>query len=86
MKSGHALIFAVDVAGTQEEAAEAYDIAAIKFRGLNAVTNFDMSCYDVQSIMSSNLPIGGVTNKSKTSESSSSSYDNKKIQAKHKWC
>ncbi|KAL4297532.1 hypothetical protein GQ457_12G025500 [Hibiscus cannabinus] len=35
---------------TQEEAAEAYDIAAIKFRGLNAVTNFDMCRYDVKSI------------------------------------
>nr|XP_004295184.2 PREDICTED: AP2-like ethylene-responsive transcription factor PLT2 isoform X4 [Fragaria vesca subsp. vesca] len=45
---------------TEEEAAEAYDIAAIKFRGLNAVTNFDMSRYDVKSILESNtLPIGG---------------------------
>jgi AP2-like factor, ANT lineage len=45
--------------GTQEEAAEAYDIAAIKFRGLNAVTNFDMSRYDVESILNSDLPVGG---------------------------
>ncbi|KAL9249352.1 AP2-like ethylene-responsive transcription factor AIL5-like protein, partial [Drosera capensis] len=44
---------------TQEEAAEAYDIAAIKFRGLNAVTNFDISRYDVQSIANHNLPVGG---------------------------
>ncbi|XP_026460815.1 AP2-like ethylene-responsive transcription factor AIL5 isoform X1 [Papaver somniferum] len=49
---------------TQEEAAEAYDIAAIKFRGLNAVTNFDMSRYDVKSIANSNLPIGGITGSS----------------------
>ncbi|XP_044463441.1 AP2-like ethylene-responsive transcription factor AIL5 [Mangifera indica] len=57
---------------TQEEAAEAYDIAAIKFRGLNAVTNFDMSRYDVKSIASSNLPIGGVNGKSKNSSESAS--------------
>ncbi|KAG6551470.1 hypothetical protein Mapa_006893 [Marchantia paleacea] len=35
---------------TQEEAAEAYDIAAIKFRGINAVTNFDISRYDTKKI------------------------------------
>ncbi|XP_026383004.1 AP2-like ethylene-responsive transcription factor AIL1 isoform X2 [Papaver somniferum] len=54
---------------TQEEAAEAYDIAAIKFRGLNAVTNFDMSRYDVSSIMeSSTLPIGGAAKRLKEAE------------------
>ncbi|XP_058067958.1 AP2-like ethylene-responsive transcription factor AIL5 [Magnolia sinica] len=65
---------------TQEEAAEAYDIAAIKFRGLNAVTNFDMSRYDVKSIVNSNLPIGGITTKAKASESSSS--DTKSVESK----
>ncbi|XP_057826596.2 AP2-like ethylene-responsive transcription factor PLT1 [Cryptomeria japonica] len=54
---------------TQEEAAEAYDIAAIKFRGLNAVTNFDMSRYDVKSIINSALPIGGLAKRIKEAES-----------------
>ncbi|XP_057456210.1 AP2-like ethylene-responsive transcription factor PLT2 isoform X2 [Lotus japonicus] len=50
--------------GTEEEAAEAYDIAAIKFRGLNAITNFDMNRYDVKAILESNtLPIGGGASK-----------------------
>ncbi|PKA50418.1 AP2-like ethylene-responsive transcription factor ANT [Apostasia shenzhenica] len=44
---------------TQEEAAEAYDIAAIKFRGANAVTNFDITRYDVDKIMASNTLLSG---------------------------
>ncbi|KAK9056509.1 hypothetical protein SSX86_023871 [Deinandra increscens subsp. villosa] len=52
--------------GTQEEAAEAYDIAAIKFRGLNAVTNFEINRYDVKCILeSTTLPIGGAAKRLK---------------------
>ncbi|KAK9292415.1 hypothetical protein L1049_020385 [Liquidambar formosana] len=61
---------------TQEEAAEAYDIAAIKFRGLNAVTNFDMSRYDVNSILeSSTLPIGGAAKRLKDAEQAEMTVD-----------
>ncbi|KAI3462139.1 hypothetical protein Pfo_018802 [Paulownia fortunei] len=52
---------------TEEEAAEAYDIAAIKFRGVNAVTNFEMSRYDVEAIAKSPLPIGGTAKRLKLS-------------------
>ncbi|KAG1366668.1 AP2-like ethylene-responsive transcription factor CRL5 [Cocos nucifera] len=44
---------------TQEEAAEAYDIAAIKFRGVNAVTNFDITRYDVEKILASSTLLSG---------------------------
>lgn len=64
---------------TQEEAAEAYDIAAIKFRGLNAVTNFDMNRYDVKCIMSCNLPIGGMSGKSKNSPESTTSDNSRSV-------
>ncbi|KAL1536770.1 hypothetical protein AAHA92_29365 [Salvia divinorum] len=52
---------------TEEEAAEAYDIAAIKFRGINAVTNFEMNRYDVEAIAKSPLPIGGTAKRLKHS-------------------
>ncbi|XP_044984999.1 AP2-like ethylene-responsive transcription factor CRL5 isoform X2 [Hordeum vulgare subsp. vulgare] len=37
----------------EADAAEAYDVAAIKFRGVSAVTNFEISRYDVDKIMES---------------------------------
>ncbi|GMH14867.1 hypothetical protein Nepgr_016708 [Nepenthes gracilis] len=44
---------------TQEEAAEAYDIAAIRFRGTKAVTNFDITRYSIERIMPSNTLLAG---------------------------
>ncbi|KAJ8551665.1 hypothetical protein K7X08_021680 [Anisodus acutangulus] len=61
---------------TQEEAAEAYDIAAIKFRGLSAVTNFEINRYDVKSILeSSTLPIGGAAKRLKDVEQAEIALD-----------
>lgn len=60
-------------AATQEEAAEAYDIAAIKFRGLNAITNFEMNRYDVKSILdSATLPVGPAAKRLKEASQDSS--------------
>ena len=61
---------------TQEEEAEAYDIATIKVRGLNAFTKFDMSRYDIKSILdSSALPFGGTAKRLKETEAAASARD-----------
>ncbi|GJS74995.1 copia protein [Tanacetum coccineum] len=56
--SGLIMFSCIDNA-TEEVAAEAYDIAAINFRGMNVVTNFEMNQYDVEAISSSSLPFVG---------------------------
>ncbi|KAF9682433.1 hypothetical protein SADUNF_Sadunf05G0108400 [Salix dunnii] len=60
----------------QEEAAEAYDIAAIKFRGVNAVTNFNITRYDVDRIMASNTLLAGeLARRNRDTESSTEAND-----------
>ncbi|GJT73073.1 AP2-like ethylene-responsive transcription factor AIL6 [Tanacetum coccineum] len=46
---------------TEEVAAEAYDIATIKFRGMNAMTNFEMNQYDVEAILAARFLFSGNT-------------------------
>ncbi|XP_019088688.1 PREDICTED: AP2-like ethylene-responsive transcription factor AIL7 [Camelina sativa] len=60
---------------TEEEAAEAYDIAAIKFRGINAVTNFEMNRYDVEAVMKCSFPVGGAAKRHKVAVESPPSSD-----------
>ncbi|MCL7035320.1 hypothetical protein MKW94_023094 [Papaver nudicaule] len=58
---------------TQEEAAEAYDTAAIKLRGPSALTNFEISKYDVKRICASLTLIGGHLVKRPSPQNSSAS-------------
>ncbi|KAJ4962243.1 hypothetical protein NE237_022182 [Protea cynaroides] len=67
----------------EEEAAEAYDIAAIKFRGVNAVTNFEMNRYDVEAIANSALPIGGTAKRLKHSLEASASREETILEIDH---
>ncbi|KAL8160417.1 hypothetical protein V2J09_001954 [Rumex salicifolius] len=50
---------------TEEEAAQAYDMAAIKFRGVNAVTNFEMNRYNVEALINSSDLVEGPTKRLK---------------------
>ncbi|XP_026450896.1 AP2-like ethylene-responsive transcription factor AIL5 [Papaver somniferum] len=70
---------------TQEEAAKAYDITAIKRRGASAVTNFPVSNYDVEHICSSLTLIAGDIAKRPLPQKSSSStaaVENEPVAAK----
>ncbi|KAI5419315.1 AP2-like ethylene-responsive transcription factor ail6, variant 2 [Lathyrus oleraceus] len=55
---------------SEEEAAEAYDIAALKYRGASAITNFEASRYDMEAISKNPLPIARATKRLRRSRQS----------------
>jgi AP2-like factor, ANT lineage len=55
----------------EEEAVEEYHVAAIKLRGTNAISNFELNRYDLDAIGSSDLPIGAFGKEIKVGSSAS---------------
>ncbi|CAK8543322.1 unnamed protein product [Lathyrus sativus] len=54
----------------EDEAAEASDVAALKYKGANAITNFDSSIYNMEYISKNPIPIGQASKRLKPSQES----------------
>lgn len=70
-------------AETEEEAAEAYDIATLKYKGANAITNFDSSRYDMESISKNPIPIDRASKRLKPSQQSAKKASTSRTDQSH---
>ncbi|KAI5418527.1 hypothetical protein KIW84_042960 [Lathyrus oleraceus] len=68
---------------TEEEAAEAYDIATLKYKGANAITNFDSSRYDMESISKNPIPIDRASKRLKPSQQSAKKASTSRTDQSH---